>query len=95
MISIDTHLLIKGGDGMKKITVADCLELKEKFQKYCETAEQHEFALLAMVNIKMDTTIAQIQAAQKVENQTDTRAMFRVVLRLIGEDFSEYDEKGR
>lgn len=78
---------------MKEITVADCLELKKKFQKYCETAEQHEFALLAMVNIKMDTTIAQIQAAQKVENQTDTRAMFRVVLRLIGEDFSEYEER--
>ena len=54
---------------MKEITVQDCLELKNKFDQYCQTAEQHEFPMLAI------------------------RAMFRVVLKLIGQDFSEYIEK--
>lgn len=78
---------------MKEITVQDCLELKNKFDQYCQTAEQHEFPMLAMVNIKMDVTIEKVKADGKVENQKDIRAMFRVVLKLIGQDFSEYIEK--
>lgn len=78
---------------MKEITVQDCLELKNKFDQYCQTAEQHEFPLLAMVNIKMDATIEKVKADGRVENQKDIRAMLRVVLKLIGQDFSEYIEK--
>lgn len=45
-----------------------------------------------MVGIPMGNTIDKIVKAGKVENQKDTRAMFRVVLRTIGEDFSEYED---
>lgn len=78
---------------MKEITVQDCLKLKKNFDKYCKTAEQHEFPMLMIVNIKMDTTIEKVKADGKVKNQKDIRAMFRVVLKLTGQDFSEYIEK--
>ena len=84
----------KEGEFVKEITVQDCLELKEKFTKYCDTAEQHQFPMLAMVNIKLDATLAHIEKVNKVENQKEARAMFRVVLKIIGEDFSEYLEGG-
>lgn len=78
---------------MKAITVQDCEDLKQKFDKYCETAEQHQFPLLLMINLKMDATMEHIKEAGKVENQKDIRAMFRVVLRVIGEDPTEYKEE--
>lgn len=77
---------------MKEITVADCTELREKFLKYCDTAEQHQFPFLAMVNIRLDTTIDKIKADGKVIDQKDTRAMFRVILKIIGEECTEYEE---
>lgn len=78
---------------MKIITVQDCEELKQKFDKYCETAEQHEFPILAIINMKMDATMEHIRDAGEVTNQKDIRAMFRVVLRAIGEDPTEYEEE--
>lgn len=78
---------------MKIITVQDCEELKQKFDKYCETAEQHEFPILAIVNMKMDATMEHIRDAGEVTNQKDIRAMFRVVLRAIGEEPTEYEEE--
>ena len=78
---------------MKIITVQDCEELKQKFDKYCETAEQHEFPILAIINMKMDATMEHIRNAGEVTNQKDIRAMFRVVLRAIGEDPTEYEEE--
>lgn len=78
---------------MKIITVQDCEELKQKFDKYCETAEQHEFLILAIINMKMDATMEHIRDAGEVTNQKDIRAMFRVVLRAIGEDPTEYEEE--
>lgn len=77
---------------MKEITIQDCLDLQKKFKQYCDRAEQHEFPLLMMIDLKMATSIEKIREDGKVENQEDIRAMFRVVLRAIGEDFSEYDE---
>ena len=78
---------------MKIITVQDCEELKQKFDKYCETAEQHEFPILAIINMKMDATMEHIRDAGEVADQKDIRAMFRVVLRTIGEDSTEYQEE--
>ena len=78
---------------MKIITVQDCEELKQKFDKYCETAEQHEFPILAIINMKMDATMEHIRDTGEVTNQKDIRAMFRVVLRAIGEDPTEYEEE--
>ena len=36
---------------MKQITVEDCMQLKKKFDNYCETAEQHEFPISTLYNI--------------------------------------------
>ena len=79
---------------MKEITVQDCMELKEKFDRYCETAEQYQFPMLMMIGMKLNATINNIMAAGVVENQKDKRAMFRVILKIIGEDATEYQEEG-
>lgn len=77
---------------MRTITLDDCYELQKKFDAYCETAEQHEFALLFMVDTKMRQSIANFEEAGEIANQKDANAMFRVVLRVIHQDFSEYEE---
>lgn len=78
---------------MKQVTVADCLELHKLFEKYCETAEQHEFIKLALIQSRMDKYISQLQKVGKIENQNEANAMFRVVLGAIGKDFSDYEEE--
>ncbi len=75
------------------ITVQDCEELYRRFIEYTETAEQHEFPLLAAVNVKLDVTMQKLRQTGVVEDQKDIRAMFRVVLKTIGEDFSAYQEE--
>ena len=77
----------------KQITVKDCRELREKFSRYCDNAEQHQFPLLLITNLKMNVTMEKIEKAGKVENQKDIRAMFRVVLRIMGESAEEYQEE--
>ena len=78
---------------MKQVTVADCLELQKLFEKYCETAEQHEFIILALIQSRMDKYISRLQQVGKIEDQNEANAMFRVVLRAIGKDFSDYKEE--
>lgn len=78
---------------MKEITVDDVLELQNKFAKYCDQAEQHEFPMLLMIQIRLDKTVDMIQKAGVVEDQKDVRAMFRVVLKTIGENYEEYVEE--
>lgn len=78
---------------MKEITVQDCVELKEKFDRYCETAEQHQFPLLMVAGLKLNATVDAIVAAGVVENQKDKRAMFQVILKILGEDATEYQEE--
>lgn len=77
---------------MKKITVADCLELQKLFEKYCDTAEQHEFIKLILIQSRMDKYISRLQRVGKIEDQKEANAMFRVVLGAIGKDFSDYKE---
>lgn len=78
---------------MKQVTVADCLELRKLFEKYCETAEQHEFITLALIQSRMDKYISRLQQVGNIENQNEANAMFRVVLGAIGKDFSDYEEE--
>lgn len=73
---------------MVEITVHDCEALYEKFTKYTETAEQHEFPRLAIVNMMLDWTK---NRGWNVP-QKERRAMFRTVLTVIGEDCSMYKE---
>ena len=76
----------------KDITVQDCEELVKKFIAYTETAEQHEFATLIIIQSALLKTMREIRKTGKVASQKDARAMFRVVLKTIGEDCSEYEE---
>ena len=79
---------------MKKITIEDILELKEKFDKYLITAEQHEFVILAMIDLKLNNTIKTIQSNNnEIKDQKEARAMFRTILKVMGKDCSEYEEK--
>ena len=79
---------------MKEITIEDVLELKEKFDKYLITAEQHEFVILAMIDLKLNNTIKTIQSNNnEIKDQKEARAMFRTILKVMGEDCSEYEEK--
>ena len=71
------------------ITLNDCRELYNRFIQYTETAEQHEFAKLAMINMMLDTTMAHWSDPI---NQKEARAMFRVVLGAIGGDITPYQE---
>ena len=88
----DQHIRVYVPKNAKIITVEDCVELKKKFEKYCETAEQHEFPLLLMVQMKLEHDVERIVNEGEVEDQKETRAMFRTVLSIIGENTSEYDE---
>ena len=78
---------------MKQVIVEDCLELQKLFEKYCETAEQHEFIKLILIQSRIDKYISRSQQVGKIENQKEANAMFRVVLGAIGKDFSDYEEE--
>ena len=79
---------------MKEISIEDILELKEKFDKYLITAEQHEFVILAMIDLKLNNTIKAIQSNNnEIKDQKEARAMFRTILKVMGKDCSEYEEK--
>jgi hypothetical protein len=73
---------------MADITFQDCEALYEKFTEYTHAAEQHEFPVLAMVSMMLDST--------KLRNwnisQKEKRSMFRVVLKVMGKDCSDYEE---
>lgn len=68
------------------ITNEDVLNLQKEFKEYCEHAEQHEFAKLAMVDMMLERSIQRIETIGSKERN----AMFRVIYKLIGKDYSEY-----
>ena len=73
-----------------EITIEDCLVLKDKFMIYCDRAEQHEFPMLFVLHTRMDRTIDKFK--DDGIDQVEARAMFRVILKYIGEDYSMYME---
>lgn len=79
---------------MKTITLKSVNELKKEFEAYTKTAEQNEFPLLFIIERKMAQTFEVIEkdASYIKENQSELRAMFRVVLSVMGKDTSEYEE---
>lgn len=79
---------------MKTITIEDCKELHNEFNRYADNAEQHEFPILAMVDLNLRRTIEQYEL-DGIEDQKEARAMFRTVLKTIGKDYSEYEEDVR
>ena len=68
------------------ITKEDVLNLQKEFKEYCEHAEQHEFAKLTMVDFMLERNI---QNLNSIDNAA-RNAMFRVIYKLIGKDYSEY-----
>ena len=68
------------------ITNEDVLNLQKEFKEYCEHAEQHSFAKLAMIDFMLERNI---QNLNSIDN-TARNAMFRVIYKLIGKDYSEY-----
>ncbi len=77
---------------MKTITIEDCRNLKNKFERYCETAEQWEFVLLAILQAKLNKTLATIEKDGMVKDQKEARAMFQTILLVIGENADDYKE---
>lgn len=77
---------------MKTITIEDCKELYNEFNRYADNAEPYEFPILVMVDLNLRRTIEQYEL-DGIEDQKEARAMFRVVLKIIGKDYSEYEEE--
>ena len=77
---------------MKTITIEDCRSLKNKFERYCETAEQWEFVLLAILQAKLNKTLATIEKDGMIKDQKEARAMFQTILLVIGENANDYKE---
>ena len=77
---------------MKTITIEDCRNLKNKFERYCETAEQWEFVLLAILQAKLNKTLATIEKDGMIKDQKEARAMFQTILLVIGENADDYKE---
>ncbi len=73
----------------ENITKQDAIALREELLAYAETAEQHEFVLLAGIHKKLDNSIEVFDTMDDVEKN----AMFRVVYRIIGKDASEYKKE--
>jgi hypothetical protein len=65
----------------KQITLSDCQELYNKFIEYTETAEQHEFLILAQIQLMME---ASLKKWQDPLNQAEAAAMFRVIKKVTG-----------
>lgn len=65
----------------KQIVLSDCQELYNKFIEYTETAEQHEFPILAQIQIMME---ASLKKWQDPLNQAEAAAMFRVIKKVTG-----------
>lgn len=65
----------------KQITLSDCQELYNKFIEYTETAEQHEFPILAQIQIMME---ASLKKWQDPLDQAEAAAMFRVIKKVTG-----------
>lgn len=68
---------------MPEITMDDCKKLHERFKKYTETAEQHEFPILMQLDFRLQHTMA---TWKDPINQTEAAAMFRVVEKYIGKE---------
>lgn len=72
----------------KEITEQILIDLIEEFKKYTKTAEQHEFAILALLQINIEKT----NLKTIINDQRNARAMCRCICRVIGKDYTEFKE---
>lgn len=72
------------------ITKEECEQLKERFYKYCNTAEQHEFIKLYKIDKAIQETWKDLD---KILNNTiELNTMFRVILKAIGASKEEIEK---
>ena len=74
----------------RTVTEQDLISLIEKFKTYTETAEQHEFTTLVILEILIEKT----NVSNIVKNQKAARAMYRSIARAIGVDYSDFVDGG-
>lgn len=72
----------------KNITKEDVIALREELLRYAENAEQHLFPLIFVLHEDLNGTINKFEEMD-LEN---LNAMYRVIYRIIGKDYSEYME---
>lgn len=69
------------------ITKEDVLNLRKELLDYAEKSEQHFIPLIALIHKKIDFTIEVFDTVPIEE----LNSMFRVVYKIIGKDFTEYE----
>lgn len=72
----------------KNITKEDVIALREELLRYAENAELHLFPLIIVLYENLNGTINKFEEMD-LEN---LNAMYRVIYRIIGKDYSEYME---
>lgn len=77
---------------MPEIKVEDCKKLREEYMEFCNRQEQHAFPMLAAINVRIDVTIKALEEDANALPQKELRAMFRTILKIMGKDYSEYNE---
>lgn len=77
---------------MPEIKVEDCKKLREEYMEFCNRQEQHAFPMLAVINVRIDVTIKALEEDANALPQKELRAMFRTILKIMGKDYSEYNE---
>lgn len=77
---------------MPEITLEDCRKLREEYMEFCNKQEQHAFPKLLTVNLMIDATIEAVEKKGDAYPQSELRAMFRSILKIMGKDCSKYNE---
>lgn len=77
---------------MKQVTEKDINKLYQKFKRYLLNAEQYEYIVLYEIDKRFDITMERIEKESDFieTHQKDLNAMFRVVLKAMGENYSDY-----
>ena len=76
------------------ITREECEQLKERFYKYCNSAEQHEFVKLYKIDKAIQETWKDLD--EFLSNNEELNTMFRVILKAIGasqEEIEKYNKE--
>ena len=75
------------------ITREECEQLKKRFYKYCNSAEQHEFVKLYKIDKAIQETWKDFDKILK--NPAELNTMFRVILKAIGASKEEIEIYGK
>lgn len=75
---------------MKEITLEDSKKLYDEFIDFCNQAQPnaHDYGLFIFLDMNMVKTIAHFEKY----SQEELRSMFRTILRVMGRDYSMYEE---